>query len=324
MAESNIEWVRGEDGMRGKVWNPITGCSKVSAGCKFCYAERVANRLKAIGVKGYEDTIDENGNWTGKLQLLESKLLEPLRWRKSRCIFVNSMSDLFHANVPDEWTDRVFAVMALCPQHTFLVLTKRAKRQCAYLGDLDYRRKRWACELERPEFKKFGPHTTIWFLTDHAAEPLQNVWLGVSVEDQPTADERIPWLLQTQAARRFVSYEPALGAVRIRKNWVVARSKCETCRSTGYYGDLGPGRKRNNEYCPCDQCSDGAIIDWLICGGESGPGARPMDLDWARSVRDQCEKAGVAFFMKQVDKKRAIPEDLMTREFPKGAKHGCA
>ena len=278
MAKTKIAWTE-------HVWNPTAGCDKVSPGCKFCYALREARRLrynpnpKISSV--YRDVVTPKGtplNWTGKVELIESKLQEPLRWRKPRLVFVDSMSDLFHQSLPDEAIDRVFAVMALCPQHTFQVLTKRAERMWKYatavngserFHDINLAAQRivgspgWGAVLPTQRDGR-----------GHGGWPLPNVHLGVSVEDQATADERIPWLLKTPAAVRFVSYEPALGPVNFEPLGV--------CRD---YRDGTP------EEVPG--------LDWVIVGGESGPGARPMHPDWARSVRDQCQAAGVPFFFKQ-------------------------
>jgi protein gp37 len=226
---------------------------------------------------------DENG-WTGKVELVEHKLAEPLHWRKPRRIFVNSMSDLFHEALPGEAINRIFAVMALCPQHTFQILTKRAERMCEYMNDPD-----------RPsEVVHSGPNnSTIVAGPNMLASvdvslywPLENVHLGVSVENQQTADERIPWMLKTPAHRRFVSYEPALGPVEFRE-------ALEDGHPTE--ADIAPGNPRAAHYLRHGT----PRIDQIIIGGESGPGARPMAPDWVRSIRDQCVAAGVPFFFKQ-------------------------
>jgi len=208
---TKIEWTE-------ETWNPTNGCSMAKGselgGCLNCYAARNQlrrpNKTSANG-KPFAIMTDNGPRWTGKVELVESKLLEPLHWRKPRTVFVNSMSDLFHENMPDSDIDRVFAVMALTPHITYQVLTKRARRM-----------REWACDVSRDRFGKDTPsriHHAMMF--DTLGEtvlaplkyPLPNVWLGVSVENQPTADERIPELLRTPAALRFVSYEPALGPV---------------------------------------------------------------------------------------------------------------
>lgn len=255
-----------------ETWNPSVGCSKVSTGCENCYAERMARRQIAMGNKQYKGTVDERGKWTGKTNLVESQLAKPLRWRKPRKVFVCSMGDLFHESVPDESIEEVFAVMALADKHTFQVLTKRPDRMRAFLAD-DGDRYHWAMiegHAQRIHHMRTGEDPSMW-LAVHG--PLPNVWLGTTVENQAAADERIPHLLSTPAAVRFVSCEPLVGAVDL----------------SGY---MDEGWFYNEE--PLD-----GPLDWVIAGGESGPGARPMHPDWARSLRDQCQAAGVPFFFKQ-------------------------
>jgi protein gp37 len=269
---SKIEWT-------DATWNPIVGCSVLSPGCTNCYAMRQAPRTDELsigapwaGATGKLTQSSKGGPvWTGAIRFVERRLDQPLRWRAPRKIFVNSMGDLFHENVPDEWIDRVFAVMALAPQHTFQALTKRAERMRNYcLGASDADRRVWAAANEIMD--------TIWALAQHGASwggetpwPLRNVWLGVSVEDQQRADERIPLLLETPAAEHFISAEPLLGPLDIRQ-W------------------LGPREIKG---------PDCYWLDWVIAGGESGPGARAMHRDWAQSLRDQCVAAAVPFFFKQ-------------------------
>lgn len=219
-AKTTIEWTEA-------TWNPLTGCTKISPGCKFCYAERLARRLQAMGQPNYAQ---------GFALTLHEQLLEvPLRWKKPRTIFVNSMSDLFHSAVPLAFIQRVFAVMAQATRHRFQVLTKRAER----LQEL-------SVHLPWP------PH----------------IWMGVSVEHMDYM-YRITHLMHTQAATKFLSLEPLLGPLPA---------------------------------LPLEG------IDWVIVGGESGPGARPMDAAWVVDIRDQCQEAHVPFFFKQwggVRKKRA-------------------
>ena len=280
--KTKIEWVRNDDGTLGSTWNPISGCTKVSAGCKHCYAETIANRFwgerKFAEVRCHPERLDL-----------------PLHWRKPRRIFVNSMSDLFHEDVPDKFIDRVFVVMALCPQHTFQILTKRPQRMHHYLSTFD-----WEC-VESPEVLTVSEDRVE---TSYCTEPLPipNIHLGVSVEDQATADERIPLLLQTPAAVRWLSCEPLLSPVNI--GMYLSRTNMPGFNLLPEFRDPLPG------------------LDWIICGAGSGPHARPMDLDWARSLRDQCKIAGVPFFMKQICKNgRKIPlhlwpADLLVREYP--------
>jgi protein gp37 len=244
---TKIQWTE-------ETWNPIRGCSRVSEGCRNCYAEEIAARFSGPGqaYEGLATRINRDARWTGKVRFIEKRLDEPLRWKKPSRIFVNSMSDLFHEKVKDEWIDRIFAVMATAGQHTFQVLTKRPARMADYAQALaDGRRGLppvWDERLRRERHWQGLP---------------PNVWLGVSVEDQATADERIPLLLKTPAAIRWVSYEPALGPVDF-SSWL----------------------------------ADG--VDWIVVGGESGPGARRFDLAWARETIAQCRAAGVAVFVKQM------------------------
>jgi len=294
---TTIEWC-------DATWNPVTGCSVLSPGCTNCYAMRLAGtRLKHEPSRAGL-TRDSNAGpvWTGEVRLNEQWLDQPLRWRRPRRIFVCAHGDLFHEAVPDDWIDRVFAVMTLAPQHTFLVLTKRAQRMRDYMERRVHVGSEWdniiavaafAAHLACSPEQDFVPPERL---------PLPNVWLAVSVEDQRRADERIPLLLDTLAAKRFVSAEPLLGPVDLRS---YLRS---------------PTR-----------------IDWVIVGGESGPGARPFDIAWGRSLIGQCRMAEVACFVKQLgakpyweedaavplrlrDKKGGDwsewPHDLRVREFP--------
>jgi protein gp37 len=253
---SKIEWT-------DATWNPIAGCSPVSPGCTHCYAATMARRLAAMGQAKYAGTAERRGKvdvFTGVLRFDEAALEQPLRWKKPRRIFVNSMSDLFHESIALDWPDRieqVFDVMVRCPQHTFQVLTKRPELMSRFVN-------RW---LLRQDGKESPPGTV---------KPLPNVWLGTSVEDQQRADERIPWLLKTPAAVRFLSCEPLLGPVACGQ-WLVASEEPPG------HGPLTTGHR----------------LHWVIAGGESGHQARPMHPEWARGLRDQCQAAGVPFFFKQ-------------------------
>jgi len=261
MAKTSIEWAT-------DVWNPITGCNKVSQGCKHCYAETMAKRLKAMGRPEYQDVIGEDGRWNGTIQLVRERLEDPLKWKKPKQIFVDSMSDLFHDDVPDAFIDSVFGVMAAAHWHTFMLLTKRPERMWSYLSGVAVDK-----QLDPTSTNKRWQWSDTW--RDIPAV-LPNVIVGTSIEDQKSADERLPWLLKTSAATRFVSYEPALGPVDLKKVVNATRD------SMPHTSRLSIG------------------LDWIIMGGESGPGARPMHPDWARSVRDQCQAAGVPFFFKQM------------------------
>jgi protein gp37 len=270
---SPIEWT-------DATWNPVRGCSRITTGCGGpnheggCYAEKIAARFSDPGqpFHGFAERTPYGGRWTGKLALIDEQLTLPLRWKRPRKIFVNSMSDLFHENLPDEAIDKVFAVMALCPQHTFQVLTKRAERMRAYMSDpLQHNRMELAAEAIRPSIGK--PWSPKYVLP----RILPNVWLGVSAERQEEADERIPHLIKTPATVRFISAEPLLGPI-------------DLTRFSPVDADWNPRA-----------AAIGNLIglDWIIVGGESGHNARPMHPAWARSLRDQCAAAGVPFFFKQ-------------------------
>jgi protein gp37 len=258
MKNHKIGWLN-VPGYIPQTWNPIVGCSKISEGCRNCYAERMANRQAAMCRAGsntdsaicYRAATHENGGWNGTTHLIDSAIKKPMGWKKPRAIFVNSMGDLFHENTSDEWIDQVFAVMALFPQHLFIVLTKRAERMEKYIsGGVMNKDTMARVAIEASKIKV--PVSVKW--------PLPNVWMGVTAENQEMYDSRIRHLLATPAAVRFVSGEPLLSEIH-----------------ADYIGQL----------------------DWFIVGGESGPGARAMQPEWARALRDQCEAAGVPFFFKQ-------------------------
>jgi len=319
MSDTKIEWAT-------KTWNPVTGCTKVSPGCAHCYAETLTKRF--AGQQGYPA---EYRPWTpenaGENVVPHPERLDaPLHWKKPQRVFVNSMSDLFHENVPDEFIDRVFGVMGWADKHTFQVLTKRPERMRRYLSDPDRLRR-----IEEASCIVCGatPGGLCGFPGDDCGLvgfdewPLPNVHLGVSVENQHWADVRIPLLLQTPAAVRFLSCEPLLAPVDL------APYSPEGVQWNWLLPDGGLGQENAGD--------DGEHVSWVIVGGESGPGARPMDIAWVRSIRDQCSAAGVALFVKQLGKRpvglpplravrkgdnanRAIetwPEDLRIREFPK-------
>ena len=228
---TKIEWAE-------ETWNPVTGCTKVSPGCKHCYAETQAERFR--GTKAFPNGFD--------LTLKPERLEQPQRWKKPRRIFVNSMSDLFHEGIHDQYIILTYEIMRSTTRHEYLVLTKRAERMREML-------------------------TSGLGVYMHP-----NIWHGVSVENQDYALRRIPDLCDVPSPVRFLSCEPLLGPL-----------------------DLTPWLDE---------------LQWVIVGGESGRGKRPIDLDWAREIRDQCAAAGVPFFMKQVDKVQPIPDDLMIRQEP--------
>jgi protein gp37 len=308
MAETAIEWTE-------RSWNPIVGCSLASPGCTNCYAMSMARRLELMGTvshyAGLTQLTKAGPVWTGKLALApEHALTEPLRRRKPTTWFVNSMGDLFHEDVPDEWIDRVFAVMALCPQHTFQVLTKRAERMRKYIEGViaSGRWLLWQHPIDGHQI--FDPIAAQWHIM------LRNVWLGVSAEDQRRADERVPELLATPAVIRFVSAEPLLGPIRFDRidddvdtfedcgghpdphwpsdthdatwlNALTGQMEAEARAPNGTRrGSIDVGLRWK-----------GGKLDWIIVGGENGP--RPMQAEWAQQIRDQCAAAGTAFFFKQ-------------------------
>ena len=342
---SKIEWTEA-------TWNPLTGCTKVSAGCKNCYAERLAKRLKAMGQPQYQDVLTDSGRWNGEISFVETVLLQPLQRKKPTMYFVNSMSDVFHEAVRTEWIDQIFAVMALCPQHTFQILTKRPERMAAYLtergsaaspkdagaaaerlgaifADIAFMHGKVGAKAMKRAIAWLERNNQVSHLGWMPVWPLLNVWLGTSVENQAAADERIPHLLQTPAAVRFLSCEPLLGPVDIG----MQSATCDCCsRHPGRWirtnklvtSDLpglirpfksalpGVYRAHSNQHGALSvETSSGRLgvypsefeylprLDWVICGGESGPGARPMHPDWARGLRDQCQAAGVPYFFKQ-------------------------
>lgn len=287
--DSKIEWC-------DATWNPISGCTKVSDGCTHCYAETFAERWRGTRGHHFENGFD--------LTLRPERLEQPLHWKRPRRIFVNSMSDLFHQAVPDRFIAEVFAVMATARQHTYLVLTKRHGRMRSLLNSNEFRLTAMGLAAARDEYRR----SPIF--------PQSHIWLGVSVEDQHWADIRIPALLDTPAAVRFVSAEPLLGPVdltycagidALRPDW------------TG-----GPGGGMGAPH---------PLLDWVIAGGESGPGARPCDLAWLRSLALQCERAQIPYFCKQLGSAlgrqlgagskggdwSAWPEDLKVRQFPRVA-----
>ncbi len=290
MGETAIEWT-------DVTWNPVRGCTRISEGCRHCYAEQQAARIVRMG-KGkptpYDGLVRTVGGgearWTGVVRLVPEHLADPLRWRRPRRIFVNSMSDLFHESLTNEQIAAVFGVMAACPQHTFQVLTKRARRMREWFE--------WATRDHYPTRGQsgVGPHVRDsmqrYALDALAASgvhgipvnrdmkwPLSNVWLGTSVENQDAADERIPELLDTPAAVRFISAEPLLGELSIPS---YLRGTPAHRAIAGYAG-----------------LADEPGVDWVIAGCESGAGARPCDVAWLRSLRDQCAAAGVPYFLKQ-------------------------
>jgi protein gp37 len=247
VAKTDIEWSE-------YVWNPVRGCTKISPGCKHCYAETFAERFRGVKGHAYEQGFD--------VRLVPEALDLPLRWKKPRRVFVNSMSDLFHEQVPSTFIAKVFATMAQAPQHTFQVLTKRVERMRAWMAD----------SVISMHAACIPGH--LYLPNRGATWPLPNVWLGVSCEDQATVDTRIPRLLTTPAAVRFVSCEPLLGPVDLTRIDYGVKGFCDNGRDTR--------------------------LDWIIVGGESGPKARSCNVAWVRSILAQCKAARIPAFCKQL------------------------
>lgn len=257
-------------------WNPVTGCDKASPGCDNCYALTMARRLQAMGQPRYQLDGDPRTSGPGfGVSCHEDVLSQPLRWRKPRMIFVCSMSDLFHPKVPAEHIAKVWSVMAATPWHVYQVLTKRSARMRSLLNSAEF-----TAEVRR-EVERRSTSTTSAVL-DLRRCPLPNVWIGVTVEDQERAEQRIPDLLETPADVLWVSAEPLLGAVDLTSvDGVNVLDPNDTGHENGLCWQPGPA------------------VDWVVGGGESGPKARPIHPAWARSLRDQCLAAGTAFFFKQ-------------------------
>lgn len=292
-------------------WNPLVGCQKVSQGCKFCYAKTLHDQRHRAFLAG-KPTAPQYREPFETIQIKPERLTYPLSWREPRRIFVNSLSDLFHEDVPDDFIDRVFAVMALAPRHTFQLLTKRPERMRDYLRAPFLRERIAAAATPIMRERRTIPDTDVFLWREcdslDAGQwrnklsgiiedkwPLPNVWLGVSVENQDAADERIPLLFETPAAVRFISAEPLLGPLDL-EDWAL----CEE----GYIDDrlVRP-------------------LDWVIVGGESGPKHRPMELGWLESVVRQCREARVPVFVKQDSgirsgKQGRIPNELWMQQFP--------
>lgn len=329
---TKIEWT-------DATWNPITGCSVVSPGCTNCYAMKLAGTRLKHHPSRQGLTKDSNAGpvWTGEVRFNAEWLDQPLRWTKPRMIFVCAHGDLFAEGVPDEWLDQIFAVMALCPQHTFQVLTKRPERMRDYLKSRDGMGNSALCKAINAIPPSLGNRKGALEM------PLPNVWLGTSVEDQKRADERIPILLDTPAAVRWISAEPVLGLVDLARWLATANVTCKACRKSFWLHNADPcDHKEHGEgwtlacpYCGGCRCQPGwtemdarcpapmeppgdwvdreigrftkvhptinvkSGLDWVVVGGESGKAARPMHPDWARSLRDQCAAAGVPFLFKQ-------------------------
>lgn len=285
MSTTGIEWT-------DTTWNPVTGCDRISTGCDNCYALTMARRLKAMGSAKYQRDGDPRTSGPGFAVTEHPDALDlPLRWRDPRMVFVNSMSDLFHAKVSEDFVRAVLDVIAATPQHTYQVLTKRPSRA---------RR-----------------------LAEHGLVFPPNLWLGTSVENGATT-HRITDLLATPAAVRFLSCEPLLGPIDLDR--FLFTQACP-----GGCGCRWPDDADRFECACGGECAEWRpepAIDWVIVGGESGPNARPMDADWVRDLRDQCVAAGTAFFFKQWGGRtpKTAGRDLDGRiwnEFPQNRSSSC-
>jgi protein gp37 len=315
--ESSIEWTNA-------TWNPVTGCTRASAGCDNCYAVTMTHRLEAMGQSKYAGltVLNPRGDrhFNGVVRCHDDALQIPLRWKKPRRVFVNSMSDLFHKDVPSEFIYKVFAVMALTPQHTYQILTKRPDLMAEKLSEIaacdlairtladvawDTWDKAVAGELEKQDIKdnprsknggeqftpKFDAYWTkreqVWGEIEQRGWPLPNVWLGTSVENQKAADERIPHLLKCPAAVRFLSCEPLLGPVDLSMHLGIAQN----------HEDLR------------------GLLSWVIIGGESGPGARLCNVEWIGDIVEDCKRAAVPVFVKQLGADAVTPRTCGQSKF---------
>jgi protein gp37 len=300
---SRIEWTEA-------TWNPILGCDKVSPGCDDCYAIRqsrmrsgnpnpnIRDAYRGIVARNQAGEID----WTGQINLLPHRLTQPLKWRQPKRIFVNSMSDLFHPDVPDNFITQVFAVMAQAQHHTFQILTKRHARMRAFLTDRctcgaghqpgEHLRSMMALAgVEGSQLHVPGVSGQAVFF--ERAWPLDNVWIGVSVENQKWANTRIPVLLDTPAAVRWLSCEPLIGPIDL------GELRTMDGPVDALVGNLDHVRDPSGELTAMNNPRPLPRIDWVVAGGETGPRAHPMHPDWARQLRDQTTAAGVPFHFKQ-------------------------
>lgn len=253
---TKIPWVRNPDGSAGESWNPVRGCSPVSPGCEHCYAARIASRFSGPG-NAYDGLATTGGKWTGEINIYPQLFDRPRTWRKPRTVFVNSMSDLFHENIPFEALVPIFNTIRGTPRHRYIILTKRPKRMAEF----------------------FAWYSGAIPIKDKLLLSFRHMWLGVTAENQAMADERIPILINIPATLHFVSIEPMLEAIDI--SYMPANQSFD-----GKGGPVGSKRLIH-------------AIDWVICGCESGHGARTFNVGWAEYLRDQCIGAGVPFFFKQ-------------------------
>lgn len=317
-----------------ETWNPVVGCTQISPGCAHCYAKSLHDMRHKAFQNGKLQNVQQYAEPFEKVQELYERLYTPFSWRKPRRVFVNSMADLFHEDLTDDYIASVFATMLLARDHQFQVLTKRPFRMRALLTSAEFRENvendsgaQWAVEDAESMRGRFDPNerTRDDIRAYDPGWPLPNVWLGVSVENQRWANERIPILLETPAAVRFLSCEPLLGPLDL-SYWIERYDHCADCGEdsspqtddvcpkcgaegtlVSTWGQAEADRLLSGERYDVDSTIGAADIEgttprinWVIAGGESGAKHRPMDLDWARRLRDDCEQAGVAFFLKQL------------------------
>lgn len=281
---TNIQWT-------DETWNIVVGCSRISPGCTNCYAATAAASARLQQFPQYQKV----AAWDGTVEFVESQLLKPLSWKNPKRIFVCSMSDLFHENVPDEWIDKVMAIAALLPQHTFQILTKRPERALEYFT---YEHRFAFIDYQAYEILRAGRAP---YYREHPVVklPLKNVWMGVTCENQAMADRRIPLLLQIPAAIRFLSCEPLLEVIDLSE-WLI----CPQCNGERMFEVIRTGpRSGVAGYKKCPKCQDNRFysdLHWIIAGGESGKGARTCSIDWVRSLVRQCQDADVPVFVKQL------------------------
>lgn len=284
-------------------WNPTIGCKRVSAGCDHCYAFQLHDQRHVAWKRGRFDGAPAQYHVPfSTVQLLPERLTLPLSWKQPRRVFVNSMSDLFHEDVPDEFIREVWDVMVRCSHHTFQILTKRPERMRQWVSAYEATWVKYAADFNDCPTEAMRNSPAAQWARKRAVQPTHNIWLGVSVEDQERADERIPLLLQTPAAVRFISAEPLLEEVDLSRWLNLGYQGIWPVHADGtpdFSGTTDGGFRWRIH--PVTEIGDWVPgLDWVIAGGESGPRFRPVDRDWLRTMRDQCLQAGVPFFLKQI------------------------
>ncbi len=281
---TGIEWT-------DETWNTIVGCSRISEGCKNCYAATAANSARLQQFWQYQEVKD----WNGQVVFVENQLMKPFEWKKPKRIFVCSMSDLFHENIPDEWRDgvaaalrhRIFSVIALNPRHTFQILTKRPNQMRDYLQGAKQRIRRASVDMGR----KFNLPYELWesYETCQFDWPLKNVWVGVTAENQKAASERIPVLLRTPAALRFISFEPLLEPISLQLVPMASTTLPQRWEDA-----------QQEVVKVIEEVEALPFLDWAIIGGESGKNARACHIEWIRHLVKQCQVLEIPVFVKQL------------------------